>query len=159
MKQLTEKEEHVRKRQQLFQHCAFLLNRETPIYSLQYLISSFGGVFVTEDDEAGLKITHHVMDRPVPGKLQTNREHVVPQWIVDSLNNLYLLPTGPYKPGQAPPPHLSPFVDNTKEGYVPQRLKEIQALKGEAVEELEEEEESEQEEAEEREKTELKQTI
>lgn len=33
------------------------------------------------------------MDRPlVGGKLQTNREYVQPQWIVDSLNNLYLLP-------------------------------------------------------------------
>lgn len=85
------------------------------------------------------------MDRPIAGKLQTNREYIQPQWIVDSLNNLYLLPTGPYKPGQAPPPHLSPFVDNTKEGYIPQRQKEIQQLKGEAVDEIEESEESEEE--------------
>lgn len=89
--------------------------------------------------------------------MQTNREYVVPQWIVDSLNNLYLLPTGQYKPGQAPPPHLSPFVDNEKEGYIPERQKEIQALKGEAVDDLDEEEnESEQDLPEEEQKTEVK---
>ena len=84
------------------------------------------------------------MDRPLAGKLQTNREYVQPQWIVDSLNNLFLLPTGAYKPGHALPPHLSPFVENQKEGYVPSRQKEINQLKGEDdfdVDESEEEEE------------------
>jgi hypothetical protein len=33
----------------------------------------------------------------------------------------------------APPPHLSPFVENEKEGYVPSRQKEINSLKGEVV--------------------------
>ena len=112
-----------------------------PIYSLQYLILSFGGVFATEEDEATKNITHHIMDRPLQsGQLKTNREYVQPQWIVDSLNNLYLLPTPPYKPGQAPPPHMSPFVDDVKEGYIPPRQKEINALKGEVVEELMEDE-------------------
>jgi len=61
------------------------------------------------------------MDRPLAGKMQSNKEYVQPQWIIDSLNNLYLLPTQNYKPGQAPPPHLSPFTEDDKEGYVPQR--------------------------------------
>ena len=54
---------------------------------------------------------------------------------MDSLNNLYLLPAASYKPGVPPPPHLSPFVDNAKEGYVPTRQKEINQLKGEEVDE------------------------
>jgi len=39
------------------------------------------------------------MDRPVT---QTDKgiEYVSPQYIVDSVNNLYLLPTKPYTPGQ-----------------------------------------------------------
>jgi hypothetical protein len=57
------------------------------------------------------------------------------------LNNLHLLPTQPYKAGVPPPPHLSPFVDNVKEGYIPTRQKEIATLKGEDIELLSEEEE------------------
>lgn len=71
------------------------------------------------------------MDRPLVGKINNQREYVQPQWVVDSLNNLYLLPTNPYKPGVPPPPHMSPFVDDQKEGYIPTRQKEINALKGE----------------------------
>lgn len=81
MKKLTKKEEIGKKQRELFKQCVFLLNRETHIYSLQYLILSFGGLFATEDDEEFLekiKITHHVMDRPILGKLQTNKEYVQP---------------------------------------------------------------------------------
>jgi pescadillo protein len=88
------------------------------------LILSFGGAYATEDDQEYLKdhrVTHHVIDRPLTGKLDSTKEYVQPQWIVDTLNNLYLLPTQPYRPGVAPPPHLSPFVDNAKEGYIPTR--------------------------------------
>jgi pescadillo protein len=54
-----------------------------------------------------------------------------------------LLPTQPYKAGVPPPPHLSPFVDNVKEGYIPTRQREIATLKGEDIEFLSEEEEEE----------------
>ena len=79
-----------------------------------------------------IKVTHHVMDRPLKNKIN-NREYVQPQYIADSINNLFLLPTAQYTPGTAPPPHLSPFIDNKMEGYVPLREKEILHLKGEEV--------------------------
>lgn len=79
MKNLNRKEENAKRSRELFTKCVFFLNRETPIFSLQYLILSFGGVFATEDDEEFLKknkITHHVLDRPTLGKQQANREYV-----------------------------------------------------------------------------------
>jgi len=56
----------------LFANTVFLLNRETPIYCLQYLILSFGGMAITDEESEGTKnykITHHVMDRPLVGKI------------------------------------------------------------------------------------------
>ena len=93
VKRLTQKEEHGKKQRELFSKCVFLLNRETPVYILQYLILSFGGRFVTQDDEQSVKVTHHVVDRPMSGKLDSTKEYVQPQWVIDSLNNLFLLPT------------------------------------------------------------------
>jgi hypothetical protein len=49
----------------------FLLNRETPVYCLQYLVLSFGGNLVSDEEEnkqQQQKVTHHVMDRPLVGK-------------------------------------------------------------------------------------------
>ena len=60
--------------------------------------------------------------------------------MIDSINNLFLLPTAQYIPGIAPPPHLSPFIDSKLEGYVPIREKEILHLKGEEVIESDDEE-------------------
>ena len=81
------------------------------------------------------------MDRPVTS-LEKGKEYVSPQYIVDSINNLFLLPTKPYLPGQVSstlsflhfiqpvPPHLSPFVNNESEGYIPDRQREINTLAG-----------------------------
>ena len=41
-----------------------------------------------------------------------------------------MLPTRPYKPGTPAPAHLSPFVDNAEEGYIPDRQREINSLAG-----------------------------
>lgn len=71
IKKLSKKQEGDAKKRSLFANCVFLLNRETPIYALQYLVLSFGGTFLTQDEEAKTlsKVTHHVMDRPLTGKL------------------------------------------------------------------------------------------
>lgn len=70
-------------------------------------------------------ITHHIVDRP-PDQLEkrAGREYVQPQWVFDSFNTGVLLLVGQYAPGRAPPPHLSPFVDDKAQGYVP-RQREI----------------------------------
>jgi hypothetical protein len=68
----------MKRQRKLFSKCAFLFNRETPVYSLHYLALSFGGTFYTLDDldaNPDLKITHHIMDRPI-SKKKNNREYV-----------------------------------------------------------------------------------
>jgi pescadillo protein len=101
------------------------------------------------------KVTHVVMDRPLVAGHQTkaenkNKEFIQPQYLVDSVNNLILLPTRPYKPGVAAPPHLSPFgveSDGSQRGYMPDRQREINTLAGLNVQQPEESS-SEEEEAE-----------
>lgn len=134
------------------------MGRETPVYILQHLILSLGGQYVLqealpEDEKALAKvmksITHVCMDRPLaPGQQEKSKEYIQPQYVLDSLNNMFLLPTRPYMPGivsqfmelytanllfvlsQAAPSHLSPFVDNEIEGYIPDRQREINTLAG-----------------------------
>jgi pescadillo protein len=53
---------------------------------------------------------------------------VQPQWLFDSINHRVLLPPELYAPGKAPPPHLSPFVDNEAEGYTPEFALKIKQL-------------------------------
>jgi pescadillo len=104
---------------------------------------SFGGQFLSSDQDDS-SATHFVMDRPLSDSYMNARqtkEFIQPQYIVDCINNLYLLPTSQYKPGVPPPAHLSPFIDNVQEGYIPMRHKEIQHLKGEEVLESESEDE------------------
>ena len=45
------------------------------------------------------------MDRPVTG-IDKSKEYVQPQYIVDSINNLFLLPTKPYMPGIVSNQHI-----------------------------------------------------
>jgi pescadillo protein len=149
MKEIGKKEELSRKQRDLFKNLTFYFNREAPIYSLQYLVLSFGGVFGHDGENSKFNsehksITHHIFDRPLTSEQKSslkklNRELVQPQWIIDSLNNVHNLPTAQYFPGVPPPAHLSPFLDNKKEGYMPDRAKEIQRLKGEDIEESEDE--------------------
>ena len=102
--------EAAKNQRRLLANSVFLLGRETPIYILQHLILSFGGDFILQDElpedddecaEAMKRVTHVCLDRPVSGAGSTDKskEYVQPQYIVDSINNLFLLPTKSYMPG------------------------------------------------------------
>lgn len=140
----------------MFHGLVFFVNREVPLDWCQLCITGFGGKIgwdgasspITVNDP---RITHHVIDRPIQGNSETaNREYVQPQWIFDSINAGLLLPARLYAPGVKLPPHLSPFVNDDKEGYVPQFREEVKKLQqqqkqgsGVEGEEVDEEEEAE----------------
>ncbi|MDR3735793.1 MAG: hypothetical protein P4L10_09675 [Acidobacteriaceae bacterium] len=138
-----------------FKSFRFFLNREVPTYSLEFVLLSAGCELgfsgdCSPFDESAEGVTHQIVDRPMIDDMRTNREYVQPQWVYDSLNHAVLLPTASYGPGKPLPAHLSPFVDNKKEGYVPTRQKEIDQMKGieqEAAEAMEDVDESSEEEA------------
>lgn len=69
-----------------------------------------------------------VFDRPQLQRKRPKREYVQPQWVVDSANFRVLVDARLYAPGVAPPPHLSPFVDNDEEGYVPEYAGVLQKM-------------------------------
>jgi len=138
MQRLKRRMEASGKQRNLFGKCLFLLGRETPVYILQNLILSFGGSFVLQEEmpldekahaEVMKKVTHMCHDRPL-SSTEKGKEYVQPQYILDCINNLFLLPTKTYAPGIPPPAHLSPFIDNTEAGYLPDRQREINALAG-----------------------------
>jgi len=121
-------------RSSLFSRLKFFINREVPLDWMQLCIISFGGQVGWEDsaspysvDDAG--ITHHVIDRPIQGNQTKTREYVQPQWVFDCINAQMLLPVQKYRPGCLLPPHLSPFVDNEKEGYTPKYSEELSQLR------------------------------
>ena len=117
-----------------------------------------GSPFPLDDDS----VTHHVVDRPMTSGFDTTRDYVQPQWVFDSINARMRLPVYKYKPGVSLPPHLSPFVDDDIEGYLPKYREEIFKLQSAAgvlsdadkkkqLEKLEEDEEDEKEQEEEEE--------
>jgi pescadillo protein len=150
--QMIQREEAMEKIRNLFAKKVFFLNREVPRYSLEFLLPAFGGDYGYEGEESlysvdSKEVTHHIMDRNVDvAKIQfdVKRDYVVPQWVYDCINHQILLPASQYKPGTPPPAHLSPFVDNKLEGYLPRRQEEINEMKG-IVEEVFEPEIDEQE--------------
>lgn len=127
-----------RKRHQLFNNLTFFLSREIPRGYLELIILSYGGQVGWEGQDSPIamedsSITHHIVDRPklLPtySKLPKSREYIQPQWIFDSANFNFILPIHKYSVGAALPPHLSPWVDDKEEGYVPKYKEEIEKLR------------------------------
>ena len=125
----------------LFRGLVFFLSREVPRDAFEFLVCSFrgrvgwdgpGSPYAPDD----ARITHVVIDRPtVPAGplVASGREYVQPQWIADSINARLLLPTAKYAPGATLPPHLSPFVDDSAEGYTPAYRIELDHLRAAAA--------------------------
>lgn len=127
-----------RKRLQLFHNLTFFLSREVPRGYLELIILSYGGKVGWEGQDTPIavedgSITHHIVDRPklLPGysKLPKSREFIQPQWILDCANFNFLLPIKRYGVGMSLPPHLSPWVDDKEEGYVPKYKEEVEKLR------------------------------
>ncbi len=121
----------------LFNKLVFFINREVPLEWLQFCTTAFGGAVGWDGPQSPIKvddsrITHHIIDRPMHGKAMQNREYVQPQWVFDSVNAQLLLPCRLYAPGSKLPPHLSPFVNDEREGYIPKFKEEIKKLQQEA---------------------------
>ena len=139
--------------QNLFSGFVFFLSRETPKESLEFVIRSFGGEVTWQGEfapypESSEKITHHVIDRDIIPKKVHGRAYVQPQWVYDTINAGVLLPVEQYGIDCKLPPHLSPFIDDEAEGYVPKRSKELKRLianaKGEIYDASDDEEGAEQ---------------
>jgi pescadillo protein len=74
-----------------------------------------------------------VVDRPTQGHRFLSRQYVQPQWVLDAANWRVLPDAGRYAPGVKPPPHLSPFVNDDDEGYVPDYAAELRRLQVRAL--------------------------
>ncbi|CAH2072757.1 unnamed protein product [Thlaspi arvense] len=133
----VEEDEDTKMCKSLFKDLKFFLSREVPRESLLFVIPAFGGMVSWEGEGAPFKeddesITHHIIDKPNSGHMYLSREYVQPQWIYDCVNALIILPTEKYLVGRELPPHLSPFVDNEAEGYVPDYAETIKRLQAAA---------------------------
>ncbi|KAI3759956.1 hypothetical protein L1987_50343 [Smallanthus sonchifolius] len=77
-----------------------------------------------------------IVDRPTQSHRFISRDYIQPQWVFDCINARIILPTEEYMVGKVLPPHLSPFVDNEAEGYVPEYAETIKRLQAAARKEI-----------------------
>ncbi|XVF60239.1 hypothetical protein PTKIN_Ptkin08bG0028800 [Pterospermum kingtungense] len=128
-----EEDEATRGCKKLFQNMKIFLSRVVPRESLLLLFLLLEVLFLGKEMELHLlKLMIASLIRPPQGHVYLSREYVQPQWIYDSVNARIILPTEPYIVGSDPPPHLSPFVDDEAEGYVPDYAKTIKQLQAAA---------------------------
>ncbi len=136
--QIMTLDDEASKRKRLFAGLTFFISREVPKGYLELIALSYGGKVGWEGNDSPISvkdpsITHHIIDRPklpaVFEDLPKSREYVQPQWLLDSANYNFLLPTSRYAIGAELPPHLSPWVDDEEEGYKPSYAEEIECLK------------------------------
>ncbi|KAJ1444705.1 Pescadillo N-terminus-domain-containing protein [Pelagophyceae sp. CCMP2097] len=118
----------------VFAGLKFFLHREAIHPWLEFVIVSGGGEcgWALEGSpvlEGDATITHRIVDKASAPVGAAGAEVVQPQWVVDSFNAGMLLPVARYAPGAALPPHLSPFVDDGAEGYVPEYREQIDQLR------------------------------
>jgi len=117
----------------LFKNMKFYVSREVPRDASVFIIRCFGGE-VSWDQSVGIGstyaesdeiITHQIIDRPIINNQVISRSYIQPQWVFDCVNSGCLLPVDDYVPGAILPPHLSPFVEEKADDYIPPERKEI----------------------------------
>merc|ERR1711936_790835 len=117
----------------LFKDMKFYISREVPREASVFLIKCFGGE-VSWDPTVGIgstfeeseeTITYQIIDRPTIVNRVISRSYIQPQWLFDCVNAGSLLPVDDYVPGGVLPPHLSPFVEEKGDDYIPPERKEI----------------------------------
>ena len=117
----------------LFKPFKFFVARECQFLPLALVIRAAGGALVWADDEHKSTpdsegVTHVVVDRPTEATMP-DREYIQPQWVFDCFNEQIVLPVAEYATGVAQlPPHLSPFVQEGENDYIPQRRQVLNTL-------------------------------
>merc|ERR1712141_569727 len=133
-KELKENEKKTEEVKSLFKKMRFYISREVPREASVFLIRCFGGEVSWDPtvgmgstfEEADETITHQIVDRPtITSRRVISRSYVQPQWVFDCVNAQCLLPLDEYVPGAVLPPHLSPFVEEKADDYIPPERKEI----------------------------------
>jgi pescadillo protein len=118
----------------LFRGQTFFLAREVSRVACEFALRALGARVSWPGgpiDESDPSITHHVVDRAADASSaprRLGRHYVQPQFIFDSINNGALMPLAEYAPDAVLPPHLSPFVDDERVGYVPAFKQRLNAL-------------------------------
>jgi len=141
MAKKRKEQDQLKRLRNLFEGSKIFLSREVPRQSLAFIIRCYGGqvswdkmdgygATFLESDET---VTHQIVDRPNVDCQHLSRYYVQPQWIYDSINARLLLPVEDYYPGAVLPPHLSPFVEETGDDYVPPEKLKLLQLQGEDI--------------------------